>query len=196
MEQQPDAEVFKSAMRTLYSQYLTTFPHERERLLRLKTCLDGNLEIHLRSVMEGHVTASAVLLSADKTQVLLIHHRALNKWILPGGHYDLEDATLWQCAKRETTEEAGIQSLTLDNWHQYNGTIPLDIDIHAIPARPAKNEGAHYHFDCRFLFRVDRQSSLVIAQRELVAADWKPVHTMQSEPGLSTLAHKIQHIIQ
>lgn len=183
-------------MQTLYVQYLTAFPDERERLLRLKTCLDNNLEIHLRSVMEGHVTASAVLLSDDKTQVLLIHHRALNKWILPGGHYDLEDDTLWQCAKRETMEEIGIQGLTLHDWHQPNGTLPLDIDIHAIPARPAKSEGAHYHFDCRFLFRIDQQSPLVIAQRELLAAEWKPVHSMQSEPGLYALAQKIQHIIQ
>ena len=32
--------------------------------------------------------------------------------------------------------------------------IPFDIDIHRIPMNLKKNEGEHYHFDCRYVFRV------------------------------------------
>jgi hypothetical protein len=92
------AEMFQTNMQTIYRDYLVQFPEEIERLTRLKQCLDKELHIHLRSVMEGHVTAAAVILSQDNKQVFLIHHKALNKWILPGGHYDLGEA-LWQCAQ-------------------------------------------------------------------------------------------------
>src|SRR5688572_7116975 len=33
----------------------------------------------------GHVTCTGVVLSPDKHHVLLVHHRRLDRWLLPGG---------------------------------------------------------------------------------------------------------------
>ena len=189
----PTTTDFQTNMHIIYRDYLIRFPEESERLSRLKHCLDEGFPVHLRSVMEGHVTAATIVLSEDNKQVFLIHHKALNKWILPGGHYDLGE-DLWQCAERETKEETGIQ-ISLDPWHKRHSMIPFDIDTHAIPANLAKNEGAHYHFDCRFLFRLQGEVSIVLAQRELLGADWRPVESMLNEPGLCTLPQKIGQLI-
>ena len=39
-----------------------------------------------RSLAIGHVTASGWVVSPDRRQVLLMHHRKLNRWFQPGGH--------------------------------------------------------------------------------------------------------------
>ncbi len=41
-------------------------------------------------MMEKHFTASTVVLRALETapEVLLIHHRKLSRWMLPGGHVE------------------------------------------------------------------------------------------------------------
>jgi 8-oxo-dGTP pyrophosphatase MutT (NUDIX family) len=105
--------------------------------------LNKNEDLSDRSNMRGHVTCSFMLFNKNNTQILMIDHIHLNKWLVPGGHY--EGGSLIENAIRELEEETG-----------YNGEIdilsyiPVDIDTHIIPARPSKNEGEHYHHD--FLF--------------------------------------------
>ncbi|WP_406403626.1 NUDIX domain-containing protein [Streptomyces sp. NBC_00879] len=41
-------------------------------------------------------------------RVLHIKHRALNRWLLPGGHLEPDDTSLLAAAQRELTEETGI----------------------------------------------------------------------------------------
>jgi len=98
-------------------------------------------DAHLRSRLEGHLTASALVVSADFEQVLLLRHKKLGKWLQPGGHCD-GDANLPGVALRECLEETGIEALEVD-------PRPIDLDIHPIPARP--EAPAHFHFDTRFL---------------------------------------------
>lgn len=98
-------------------------------------------DAHLRSRLEGHLTASALVVDADFERVLLLRHRKLGKWLQPGGHCD-GDANLPGVALRECCEETGIEGLEVD-------PRPIDLDIHPIPARP--EAPAHLHFDTRFL---------------------------------------------
>src|SRR5690606_8015327 len=65
-----------------------------------------------RATLEGHVTASAWVLSPDLRSTLLTHHRKLDRWFQPGGHVD-GDGTLQDEALREAREESGIPALTL-----------------------------------------------------------------------------------
>lgn len=92
----------------------------------------------------GHFTASAFVVSPDRRQVLLILHGKLGRWLQPGGHVDPDDESLEATARRELREEAGLTKVALAQTH------PLDIDVHAIPARGLVP--AHEHFDVRFLF--------------------------------------------
>ena len=56
-----------------------------------------------RTLLVGHFTGSAWLVSADGERVLLTHHRKLGRWLQLGGHAD-GDGDLAQVALREAEE--------------------------------------------------------------------------------------------
>jgi 8-oxo-dGTP pyrophosphatase MutT (NUDIX family) len=87
------------------------------------------------------VTASAWILSPNGRRFLLTHHRKLGRWLQLGGHCD-GDANLAGTALREACEESGIADLSIE-------PLPLDLDVHTIPARPGEPE--HLHLDTRFV---------------------------------------------
>jgi 8-oxo-dGTP pyrophosphatase MutT (NUDIX family) len=95
----------------------------------------------LRSCEPGHVTASTVVLSADRRQVLLTLHPRVGRWLQLGGHLEPEDATLAGAALREATEESGIPDLVLS-------LAPIHLDVHPITCSlgvPTR------HFDVRYV---------------------------------------------
>ena len=107
-----------------------------------------------RSLLAGHVTGSAWVVADDCHDVLLLHHRKLNKWFQPGGHCDGQ-SDVAAVARREVLEETGASLRSEPN----DTLLPIfDIDIHSIPARGSEPE--HLHYDIRFLFRADRQAPL------------------------------------
>lgn len=111
----------------------------------------------------GHFTASALVLSPNRTRIALIWHPRLKRWLQPGGHLEPDDPGPLEAARREVAEELGIDGLEL------LGEGIFDIDIHEIPANP--REGAHQHFDLRFAFvapHVDTRGEL--------EARWVPLH--------------------
>lgn len=99
-----------------------------------------------RSLLIGHVTGSAWVVSPDRQQTLLIHHRKLDRWLQPGGHAD-GDPNVAAVALREAQEETGLKSLLLAE------PCIFDIDVHTIPAR--NNVPEHLHYDVRFLLEAD-----------------------------------------
>ncbi len=94
----------------------------------------------------GHLTASAFVLSPDRSELILIHHKKLGIWVQPGGHVDATDLDLESAARREVVEEVGLRNLL----PLLESGVLFDVDIHAIPAR--KDEPQHEHFDVRFAF--------------------------------------------
>ena len=103
-----------------------------------------------RSHAAGHMTGSAWLLNPAGDKALLTLHHNLQRWMQTGGHADGDPDTL-RVALKEAEEESGI-----------TGIVPIseeifDIDIHLIPARPAKGEPAHYHYDVRYLLRAPHE---------------------------------------
>lgn len=104
-----------------------------------------------RSLRIGHITGSAWIVSPDRRQTLLIHHRKLDRWLQPGGHAD-GDPDVAAVALREAQEETGLSSLRLVGPVGAPPAI-FDVDIHPIPARGAEPE--HLHYDIRFLLEAD-----------------------------------------
>ena len=93
----------------------------------------------------GHITCTGLVLAPDGARVLLVHHRRLDRWLLPGGHVEPEDREIWDAARREVIEETGVELLR-------NPASPLvGMDVHGIPAKGV--EPYHLHHDLVFAFR-------------------------------------------
>ena len=64
-----------------------------------------HLELHpdglRRDCFPDHVTASTLVVSADRTRVLLTLHAKANAWFQMGGHCEPADRTLAGAAQRE-----------------------------------------------------------------------------------------------
>jgi 8-oxo-dGTP pyrophosphatase MutT (NUDIX family) len=121
-----------------------------------------------RAILEGHLTGSAVTVSADGSRVLLLHHRKLDRWLQPGGHGDPGEATGEAVALREALEESGIEGLALHP----TASRPLDVDVHDIPARGS--EPAHEHLDLRYLVVAPEGASVSAAFAEAHEVRWVP----------------------
>jgi len=121
-------------------------------------------DAHRRTTLEGHLTASALIVDSTFTCALLTHHRKLGKWLQMGGHCD-GDANLAGVALRECIEESGIAEL---------GVLPtpLDLDIHPIPARPGEPE--HLHYDTRFLVVAPAGAQSVVSDESHALAWVRP----------------------
>src|SRR5690606_20593122 len=136
------------------NKYLDRYPDEVEELEPLRATVEKRNDFWSRSVFPLHVTCSAAVVN-DLDQVLTIKHRALDKWLLPGGHIECADLNIISASLQELKEETSIGQLLAASPMGYD-TIPLDIDIHDIPVNPAKKEPAHRHADLRYLFRAVR----------------------------------------
>jgi 8-oxo-dGTP pyrophosphatase MutT (NUDIX family) len=119
-----------------------------------------------RGIAEGHLTGSALTVSASGARVLLLHHRKLQRWLQPGGHADPGEIAGEQVALREAFEETGIAGLALHP----RAPRPLDVDVHDIPARPG--EPAHQHLDLRYLVLAPDAAALTRAEAESTALRW------------------------
>ncbi|MCX4665626.1 NUDIX domain-containing protein [Streptomyces sp. NBC_01381] len=163
-------------VRTMLNDYLDARPDEKPLLAPLTELLDAEADVTSRKEFRGHVTAGAILADPDG-RILHIRHRALNRWLLPGGHLESEDTGLLTAAQRELTEETGIPASVVTP----AGHLPIHIDAHRIPANQAKEEPEHHHFDFRFLFRTSADV-VELQTEEVTAAAWHAADTITDVP--------------
>ena len=131
---------------TLLRRYRRIHPGELPLIDRFERFVEGREDCLLRSCVPGHITASAWIVSADHRRFLLTRHRKLGRWLQLGGHVH-GAAEAQEAALREAREESGMAKFELV---RHGGqVVPLDLDIHAIPARG--EEPRHLHYDVRFL---------------------------------------------
>ena len=107
----------------------------------------------------GHITCSGMVLAPDRRRVLLVHHRRLERWLLPGGHVEADDATIADAARREVMEETGALLHS-------NATL-AGADVHGIPAK--RGEPYHLHHDLLFAFAATSEEILVSEESHAVA---------------------------
>ncbi len=150
MHRKPVLEILEA-----YAQSPLITPRELEPLERMRAFIQRRADCFERSLEEGHMTGSAVLLNHEMNACLLTHHRKLGLWLQPGGHAD-GDHDLRRVALKEATEESGISGIELVQ------STAIDIDIHEIPARP--KEPQHYHYDIRFLMRAPAGARFVVSE--------------------------------
>ncbi len=157
----------------LLRSYVTQYAEETIFLAQTIAVVERNDHFWQRSTLEGHLTGSAWILSADGNSVLLLHHAKLDRWLQPGGHADEADASLAETARREAMEECGIQGLTLIS------PAIFDLDVHEIPARG--NEPSHLHYDLRFLFVAPEDAKIERNLLETKAIAWVHIEELCTE---------------
>lgn len=164
----------KAAVQEIVDDYLSVFPNEKEDLHALEARLKTDEQFNHRKSFSGHGTGAALVLSPDRTKLLLVHHIGLQKWVQPGGHWDPGDPSPWVVAQREAEEETNVELAEALHVDPDRPHIPLDIDTHFIPARPARQEPEHYHHDFRYVF-VAASEAVAGEDTEVTEVVWVPI---------------------
>ena len=139
---QPD----RDALLHVLDQYQSRYPAEEDTTTRIRDLVAGHADCFERTCMPGHITGSAWILSPDRSRYLLTRHRIFDRWLQLGGHAD-GCPRPHLVALREAEEESGLAGFGL--YRDTETFVPLDVDIHAISARP--DMPAHAHYDLRYL---------------------------------------------
>ncbi len=160
---------------------------EKEILTRFYHLLSTQSEVLARNAWVGHLTASALLVDEKGERVALTHHSKLGMWLQFGGHIDPEDPSLLEAAKRETREESGCSDC--EPFSGPDAQLPLDIDIHALPA--IGTEPAHFHFDVRFLLHTKEATLSVSSEsKDVKWFSFEEAFALAPETSLQRLFHK------
>ena len=141
---------FRAPLCKALQKYAESHPEQKITADRMLDFVRSTPHCFERSHAAGHMTGSAWLLNPAGDKALLTLHHNLQRWMQTGGHADGDPDTL-RVALKEAEEESGITGIV-----PISGEI-FDIDIHLIPARPAKGEPAHYHYDVRDLLRAPHE---------------------------------------
>lgn len=155
----------RSSLLSLLDSYVPADELENRMYLETIQFINDNPDCFERTLLKGHVTASGWVVSPEHDQVLLMHHRKLDRWFQPGGHAD-GDPDVLRVAAKEVEEETGVSNLKIAR------EAIFDVDVHFIPAN--SKDPAHYHYDIRFVFEADPEAGLVI-NSESKDVRWVPL---------------------
>ena len=150
----------QSTVRTFHDPADGQARKSQELILLLLDCAPGPFS---RShFTPGHITCTGFVLAPEGVRLLIVHHRRLDRWLLPGGHVEPEDAEIWDTARREVIEETGVE-LMADSAPRLVG-----MDVHGIPSNG--REPYHLHHDLLFAFRAADES--IASSPESRAVAW------------------------
>ena len=121
---------------------------DRKRILEFLE--NGGEDIWTRENETAHMTASAWVVSPDRTQVLMAYHNIYDSWSWLGGHADGEKDLL-KTAMKEVREEAGIRNVRPVSEDIYSLEI-LTVDGHI---KKGKYVGSHLHVNITYLLEAD-----------------------------------------
>lgn len=149
---------------------------------------DMHENLFSRSNLKGHITSSAWVVNTTLDKALLLKHKTLGYWLMPGGHAD-GSADILEMAKREVAEETGIENVTV------LGDGIFDLDVHGIPAahKHGKDEPEHTHYDVRYLLVASEDEPIKIAEDESDDVKWIPFdEILPLHPGWVSGARMIE----
>jgi 8-oxo-dGTP pyrophosphatase MutT (NUDIX family) len=163
--------------------YLVDHPQEASTTGDFIEFVRGHPDCFERSLAHGHVTGSAWVVNEDGGEVLLTHHRKLDRWLQLGGHAD-GDPDVLGVAIREAVEESGLAGFV------QVGRGIFDLDIHRIPARGS--EPAHLHYDVRYVLRPSGSLDFTVSE-ESHDLRWVPldrVAELSEDPSMLRMVRK------
>ncbi|MFM8269146.1 MAG: NUDIX hydrolase [Pseudomonadota bacterium] len=171
-----------------FEEFNNPFQEEIDNLERFKTLLLKTEAPFSRNQYPGHLTGSCFVVNPSQSEILLLHHRKLEKWLQMGGHCDGE-IEMSQVALREAEEESGSRAIDL--------LFPwiIDLDIHLIPSR--KIEPEHYHYDVRYLGVCRSPEQIKLDESEstdLAWFSWKRAFQIAQEPSMHRVFKKVEFL--
>ncbi len=133
-------------------------------------------ELFDRRNFAGHITVSGAVIHLFDREILLLHHKELDRWLLPGGHVDFDDKSIVSAVFREMEEETGLTASQLIPMNEEKGEpYCVGINSHRIPHNPVKNEAGHVHHDFRFIFGYSGDKNMKIDSYESFGYKWVPL---------------------
>jgi 8-oxo-dGTP pyrophosphatase MutT (NUDIX family) len=136
-----------------------------------------------RGCRPDHLTAGALVFSADRREVLLTLHAKAGRWFQLGGHCEPEDGSLPEAALREATEESGVSGLVLD-------PVPVHLDEHGVTF--CGSPGLVHHLDVRFV-AVAPPGAVPTVSAESTDVRWWPVDALP-EPDDGLVARSLARL--
>ena len=133
----------------LYS-YRPWNPQEARDTTELLRRLEAGEDLFHRENTAAHLTASAWVVSPDRTRVLMAYHNLYDSWAWLGGHADGE-RDLLAVALREVREESGLAAVRPVSPDIYSLEI-LTVDGHE---KRGVYVSSHLHLNVTFLLEAD-----------------------------------------
>ncbi len=125
---------------------------------------NNNDKFYDRENLDGHITSSCFVIDKTHTKILLVHHKKIQKWLQPGGHWDEVEKnyiSVFDNAYKELTEEAyGNEQIP---YMLLNEGEAFDLDVH--------DNFNHKHYDIGFLLEIDEAIPLSVSH-ESEAVEW------------------------
>lgn len=152
---------------------------DREQIL---FWLDHSETVFSRQNPTAHMTASAWVVSPDRTRVLMAWHNLYRSWAWLGGHAD-GSRDLLAVASRELTEESVLLSAR-----------PLSASVFSLEVLPVAGHEkrgsyvpSHLHLNATYLFEADPSAPLTVKPDENSAVGWLSIDDLArniSEPWM------------
>ena len=139
---------------------------ERDRAELLRRLRSGEA-LYTRDNAAGHLTASAWVVSPDRTQVLMAYHNLYDSWSWLGGHAD-GDRDLLAVSMREVREESGLTAVRPVSPHIYSLEI-LTVDGHE---KRGAYVSSHLHLNVTYLLEADDTAPLRVCEAENTGVRW------------------------
>lgn len=134
-----------------------------------------------RTAAPAHLTAGALVVSADRRSVLLTLHGKARRWFHLGGHCEPGDDTLAGAALRESAEESGVEGLRLDS-------RPLHLDAHVVGFCGGHEQVTH--LDVRFLAHAPPGAVPTVSEESLDVRWWPVARLPTDDPDMLELVRR------
>ena len=159
---------------------------DKRLILRYAEIFD---DLFTRENEMAHFTASAWVVTPDRSKALMAYHNLYDSWAWLGGHADGEKQLL-DVALREVREESGVQNVRPVTPEIYSLEI-LPVTQHV---KRGKFVSAHLHLNLTYLLQTDEHEMLHCKPDENSGVRWfrpEEVCAAVSEPPMRVIYRKL-----